>query len=118
MIQNALTKARPTNVFNNLLVIIGKNQGAVKMWSVIIMYSLNYLYNMWCSGGGSGGYRLGGPTFRRFIVVLSIAYDGTIATTAHSLGPLSSSSPSFVLFLRPNRLWTSINFSCSIQVIE
>ena len=93
-----------------LILIIRKNLGAVKMWSIIIVYILNYLYNR-CSGGGSGcvltgggsggvlsgGYRLGGATFLLFIL-LNIAYqkndDGTIATTAHSLSTLSSSSPS------------------------
>ena len=99
------------------------------MWSIIIIIVniLNYLYNR-CSGGGSGGvlsasggYRLGGATFLLFIL-LNIAYQKMMMVQL--LQPLTvlvrfpPLLPLLVLFLRPNRAWTSINFSCSIQVIE
>ena len=108
-----------------LTIIIRKNLGAMKMWSIIIIIVniLNYLYNR-CSGGvlsASGGYRLGGATFLLFIL-LNIAYQKMMMVQL--LQPLTvlvrfpPLLPLLVLFLRPNRAWTSINFSCSIQVIE
>ena len=102
-----------------LILIIRKNLGAVKMWSIIIVYILNYLYNR-CSGGGSGcvltgggsggvlsgGYRLGGATFLLFIL-LNIAYQKMMMVQL--LQPLTvlvrfpPLLPLLVLFLRPNR---------------